>query len=87
MPTTEEEEDGNSVGKLLAWLHCSYGPGPANSLSFIPMIFQAISNAPTSTIQIITFLDSKNFSTLHGGIKFQMEQICYWAGVQIPNGF
>jgi hypothetical protein len=33
------------------------------------MIFQAISNAPTSKIQIITFLHSKNFPTLHGGIN------------------
>jgi hypothetical protein len=68
-------------------LHCSCEPSPVNSLSFIPRIFQAISNAPTSTIQIITLLDSKNFLTLQGGIKLQMEQISFWEGVQIPNGF
>jgi hypothetical protein len=51
------------------------------------MIFQAISNAPISTIQMTTFLDLKIFPTLHGGTKIRMEQISFWEGVQIPNGF
>jgi hypothetical protein len=41
------------------------GSGPVNSLSFIPMIFQDISNAQISKIQIITFLEFKNFQTSH----------------------